>query len=184
MGRGPLAGPVVAAAVILPPDQYESCLPDLRESKKLTAGQRERFCQIIHKITLDVGIGSADVRYIDKYNILEATRTAMRRALNNLNTCPNYVLIDAVALSNLPYKAQSIIRGDESCGSIAAASIVAKVYRDRLMIQFEEQYPGYGFVRNKGYGTPEHLAALMKLGPCPIHRVSFRPVRLAKEALS
>lgn len=185
VGRGPLAGPVVAAAVILPsPDECERYLPNLRDSKQLTTRQREELYEIIYQVALAVGIGSADVRYIDKHNILQATRTAMRRAIFKLNVPPDYVLVDAVTLNGLLCPTEAITHGDKNCGSIAAASIIAKVYRDRLMVKWDSMYPGYGFARNKGYGTPEHLAALTRLGPCPLHRVSFKPVRLAKEAMN
>jgi ribonuclease HII len=185
VGRGPLAGPVVAAAVILPPPaKCQSSLCNLRDSKQLTARQREQLYDTINRVAIAVGIGWADVKYIDKHNILQATRTAMRRAILKLKVPPDYVLVDAVSLTGLACLTEAIIRGDKQCGSIAAASIIAKVYRDRLMIKWDQTYPGYGFARNKGYGTPEHLAALTRLGPCPLHRLSFKPVRLAKEAMN
>lgn len=185
VGRGPLAGPVVAAAVILPPPtECRDYFPTLRESKQLTARQREELYEIIHQVAVAVGIGWADVQYIDEHNILQATRAAMRQAIRKLKVIPDYVLIDAVTIKDLGCPVEAITHGDEQCASIAAASIVAKVYRDRLMVKWDLSYPGYGFARNKGYGTPEHLAALARLGPCPLHRVSFRPVRLAKEAMN
>ena len=185
VGRGPLAGPVVAAAVIFPPaTECRHYFSTLRESKQLTARQREELSEVIYQVAVAVGIGWADVKYIDQHNILQATRAAMRRAILKLKVVPDYVLIDAVSIEGLVCPVEAIIHGDEQCASIAAASVVAKVYRDRLMVKWDQTYPGYGFARNKGYGTPEHLAALAQLGPCPLHRFSFKPVRLAQEAMN
>lgn len=181
-GRGPLAGPVVAAAVILPlAEQCQSRFSTLRESKQLTERQREAWYEVIQAQAVTVGIGMADVKYIDNYNILQATRAAMQQAVRELEIQPDYVLVDAVTLEGLTCPMEAIIHGDEQSATIAAASIIAKVFRDRMMIKLDKTYPGYGFARNKGYGTPEHLAALAQLGPCPIHRLSFKPVRLAQE---
>lgn len=183
VGRGPLAGPVVAAAVVLPPaNECQQHFSVLRESKQVSERRREELYDIIQATAVAVGIGMADVKYIDKYNILQATRAAMQQAVNNLEIDIDYVLVDAVNLPGLKYPMEAIIHGDEQCACIAAASIIAKVFRDRLMVKWDQKYPGYGFVRNKGYGTPEHLAALTKLGPCPLHRLSFKPVRLAQGA--
>lgn len=185
VGRGPLAGPVVAAAVIFPPaKRWHEVFPTLRESKQLTARQREELYEMICQVAVAVGIGEVDVEYIDKYNILQATRAAMRQAILKLKVVPDYVLIDAVWIEGLSCPVEAITHGDKRCASIAAASIIAKVYRDRLMVKWDQTYPGYGFARNKGYGTPEHLAALTRLGPCPLHRFSFKPVRLAQEAMN
>lgn len=181
-GRGPLAGPVVAAAVILPPAvKCRGYLPTLRESKQLTEVRREELYKAIRTVAVSIGIGLADVEYIDRYNILQATRAAMKQAVNKLKIVPDHVLVDAVALEGIACSFDAIVHGDEQCASIAAASIVAKVVRDRLMVKWDRTYPGYGFCRHKGYGTPEHLAALAQLGPCALHRLSFRPVRLAQE---
>jgi ribonuclease HII len=173
VGRGPLAGPVVSAAVILPADFY---LAGINDSKKLTEANREKYYEYIMTEAVAVGIGSIDAKEIDKINIYEATKKAMLAAVNNLAENPDYLLIDAMKLEN-SYPSKSIIKGDAKSISIAAASIVAKVSRDRLMKQYEEEYPGYGFTRNMGYGTKEHLQGLEKIGPSPIHRKSFAPVK-------
>lgn len=173
VGRGPLAGPVVAAAVILPEDFY---LAGINDSKKLTEANREKYYEYIMTEAIAVGIGSVDAKEIDNVNIYEATKKAMLAAVNNLDENPDYLLIDAMKLET-SYPSNSIIKGDAKSISIAAASIVAKVSRDRLMKQYEGKYPGYGFSRNMGYGTKEHLQGLEKIGPSPIHRKSFAPVR-------
>ena len=173
VGRGPLAGPVVAAAVILDPGRR---IPGLRDSKLLTESQRERLAEEIWAHALAVGLGEADPATIDKINILEATRLAMRRALSRLENPPQLVLIDAVRLPALDYPQRAIVKGDRRCASIAAASIVAKVHRDRLMTEWDRRYPRYGFAEHKGYGTSTHQAALRRYGPCPLHRRSFRGV--------
>ncbi|MCL4426081.1 MAG: ribonuclease HII [Firmicutes bacterium] len=170
-GRGPLAGPVVAAAIILP----ESLLiPGLNDSKKIPEEKRERlYDQILHQ-ALAFGVGRADPEFIDQHNILRATFWAMVQAIRNLPLVPDLVLVDGgFPIRNLALPQRAVIRGDSLSCSIAAASIIAKVTRDRLMREYDLVYPEYGFSQNKGYGTPEHLAALTRFGPCPIHRRSF-----------
>ncbi|WP_100330894.1 ribonuclease HII [Bacillus xiapuensis] len=172
VGRGPLAGPVVAAAVVLPSDVY---LPGINDSKKLSASKRERFYDILME-TADVGIGIIPSSDIDRINIYEATKLAMIQALGKLNGHPEYLLIDAMEL-NVLIRQTSLIKGDAKSASIAAASIIAKVTRDRLMKKYSLTYPHFGFDKNMGYGTKEHLAGLREFGPCPIHRTSFSPVK-------
>ncbi len=173
-GRGPLAGPVVAAAVVLP----RRCrLPGLNDSKQVSESVRNRLFVEIVRRAIGVGIGAATEAEIDRLNILEASRLAMRRALEALPVRPDFVLLDAVTLSGLSIPQHSIIKGDGLSCSIAAASIVAKVTRDRLMVEYHRWYPHYNFAEHKGYGTPEHLYHLRAHGPCPIHRRSFAPVR-------
>ncbi len=207
-GRGALAGPVVAAAVILPllsspqekgeregyhtscqgagvPDPPDavplrtllSCFAGVCDSKQLMARERERFYEVIMQHALAVGIGIGSVEVIDERNILQATKYAMRAALTPLRIQPQALLLDAIHLPDIELAQRSIIKGDELCLSIAAASIIAKVTRDRIMIQLHERYPAYGFAQNKGYGTEYHLAALREHGPTPHHRRSFAPVR-------
>ncbi len=175
---GPLAGPVVAAAVIFPPlttgDESSSFPHGVRDSKTLTAKARERLEQEIRQIAHGVGVGVVEVEEIDRINIYQAGLKAMRLALEQLLVTPEHVLIDGRSLSDLPYAQTSFIKGDRDVYSIAAASIVAKVYRDRLMVGLDKLYPEYGFARHMGYGTAAHRAALRQVGPCPIHRRSFR----------
>lgn len=172
-GRGPLAGPVVAAAVILNPERR---IKGLEDSKLLTPIQRESlFDQILAEADA-VGTGIVDPETIDRINILEATRLAMREALFRLSPHPNLVLTDAVRLAGLDWPQKPLIRGDRRSASIAAASIVAKVTRDRLMVEADGRFPQYGFGRHKGYPTREHLLALRKHGPCPLHRRTFHGV--------
>ncbi|NJN70261.1 MAG: ribonuclease HII [Nitrospira sp.] len=166
-GRGPLAGPVVAAAVILP---TRCRLLGIDDSKQLPAKDREQAYTAILEQAVGVGIGSADVAEIDQLNILEATRLAMRRAVDQLAPPPDYLLIDAVALPGFKVPIKPIIKGDSLSVSIAAASIIAKVTRDRLMARYHEIFPEYGFLSHKGYGTAEHLERLARHGPCSIHR--------------
>ncbi len=173
-GRGPLAGPVVAAAVILHPDRP---IEGVNDSKKLTERQRELFFDRITAEALAIGIGSSPPEQIDRINILQATRQAMLEAVNQLAPCPDILLIDGITTISSPLQQQTIKQGDGRSASIAAASIIAKVTRDRLMHEFDRQYPLYGFARHKGYGSAAHLAALRQHGPCPIHRASFRGVR-------
>ncbi len=174
VGRGPLAGPVMAAAVVLP---REIALDGLNDSKKVTPKRREELYDAILGTALAVGIGSASRETIDEINILHAALRAMRDAVRALGLSPDHVLVDGSReISDVEIPQTSIERGDELSAPIAAASIVAKVTRDRLMVGMAETYPGYGFARHKGYGTPEHIAALTKLGPCDIHRRSFRIV--------
>lgn len=177
MGRGPLAGPVVAAAVILNPHAHVPCYDDLRDSKALSATQRERLAPLITQAAVAVGIGAAGPEEIDALGIVQATRAAMAQAVARLSVQPDHLLIDAVPLPEAGIPFRTLIKGDALCRSIAAASIVAKVARDRHMVEEDGAHPGYGFAQHKGYGTPEHLERLAHLGPCPIHRRSFAPVR-------
>lgn len=174
-GRGPLAGPVVAAAVILP---RGFVLPGLRDSKKLTALRRDRFFIEITRQATAVGVSVIDPEVIDRVNILEATRLAMRRAVEALKVTPDYLLIDALTFPEIRIPQKSLIKGDDRSQTIAAASVIAKVTRDRLMLEYDSRYPEYNFRVHKGYGTVEHLRALDRFGPCPIHRKSFRGVRI------
>ena len=168
VGRGPLAGNVVTACVVMP---SEPILPWIDDSKKLSEARREKVYQEILDIALYVGIGEVSPEEIDRINILEATKKAMRDAAAQVPA--DIFLIDAVTGLGLNGQEVPIIKGDATSYAIAAASIVAKVTRDRQMIELDKQYPGYGFARNKGYGTPEHVAALKEMGPCPAHRRSF-----------
>jgi len=176
-GRGPLAGPVVAAAVILHPQQQHSWSRGLRDSKQMSPEQRLLFYERIHKEAWAVGVGVVSAQIIDEVGILRATKMAMTQALANLWVQPDAILIDALTLPKVEAPQKGLIKGDSRCLSIAAASIVAKVSRDGLMADYDGIYPGYGFARHKGYATPEHLRSLQRLGPCPIHRRSFAPVR-------
>jgi ribonuclease HII len=174
-GRGPWAGPVVAAAVILNPD----CIPaNIDDSKVLDEDSRAYLYKRIMKVAI-VAVGIADVDRIDRDNILGATLWAMAEAVAQLTDTPKLVLIDGNRAPRLPMLARTIVKGDAKCLSIAAASIIAKVTRDRLMMELARDYPGYGFERHKGYGTPEHQAAITKLGISALHRRSFKPVQLA-----
>jgi ribonuclease HII len=172
-GRGPLAGPVVAAAVIIAPDRR---IKGLADSKLLPPERREELFHVIQERALAVGVGVVDHETIDRLNILQATRQAMAEALAALAVAPELVITDFVALAGLPCPQRNLVAGDRRCASVAAASIIAKVTRDRLMVAMDTQFPEYGFARHKGYATPEHLAALDKHGPCPIHRRSFSGV--------
>ena len=178
-GRGPLAGPVLAGACVLP-STFD--LPGLNDSKQIPPQQREQLYARIVEQALAWAVGSADVTEIDELNILEATKLAMQRALAGLQVRPHHVLTDAVKLPALDIPQTPLINGDSLSASIAAASILAKVSRDRLMHVYASTYPGYGFEQHKGYPTPEHMAALKRLGPCPLHRLSFAPVRTAVAA--
>ncbi|MCC6139110.1 MAG: ribonuclease HII [Nitrospira sp.] len=175
-GRGPLAGPVVSAAVILP---VRCRLAGADDSKQLSASERERLYAEIMDRAVCVGVGSSTAEEIDRINILEATKLAMRRALAALSPAPDYLLIDAVRLTGVDMPVRPIIKGDALSLSIAAASIVAKVTRDRLMAQFHAVYPQYNFLAHKGYGTEDHLVRLAEHGPSPIHRRTFAPVLAA-----
>jgi ribonuclease HII len=173
-GRGPLAGPVVAAAVILP---YGLLIPGVTDSKQLSSQQRERLFQAIVASAVAFGIGIVDERTIDTINILEASILAMERALAGLTVSPDYLLIDGnFTLPRVPLTQQAVIKGDCLSHSIAAASILAKVTRDRLMIELHERYPRYNFRKHKGYGTREHIALIREFGPCEAHRRTFEPV--------
>ena len=174
VGRGALAGPVVAAAVILDPSRP---LPEgLDDSKKLTPRQRERIADEVLSMAVAFAVGQVEPEDIDRLNISRASRLAMTEALKQLDPCADYLLIDAVQLRELELPQKAIIRGDSVSASIAAASVIAKTYRDALMRSFHEVYPQYNFARHVGYSTREHLAALREHGPCAIHRKSFHPV--------
>ena len=170
VGRGPLAGPVVAAAVILPKDQE---ILYLNDSKKLSEKKREMLYDEIMEKAVDVGIGFASPARIDEINILQATYEAMRMAISKLSVRPDVLLNDAVTIPEVDIPQVPIIKGDAKSKSIAAASIIAKVTRDRLMVEYDEVMPGYDFASNKGYGTKAHIAGLKELGPTPIHRRTF-----------
>lgn len=170
VGRGPLAGPVVAAAVVLPKDMD---IYYLNDSKQLSEKKREQLYEEIMEKAVAVGIGFADEKCIDEINILQADYVAMRLALSKLPVTPDVLLNDAVIIPEVDILQEKIIKGDTKSVSIAAASIVAKVTRDRFMVEMEKKYPGYGFASNKGYGSSAHIEALKKLGPCEIHRRSF-----------
>ena len=172
-GRGPLAGPVVAAAVVLP---EKVSLPGLDDSKKLTPEGRDRFFDEIQRQAIAVGVGEVDNEEIDRINILQASLKAMRGAISALNVRPDRVLVDGNQRPGSGLPEVAIVDGDASSLSIAAASVIAKVTRDRKMIEYDREFPGYGFARHKGYGTREHIDALNRLGPCPIHRRSFQIV--------
>lgn len=172
VGRGPLVGPVVTAAVILPKDFYDERIND---SKKLTEKKRELLYDVIMENALSVGIGVSSPEVIDEINILNATKKAMIEAVNNLTIKPEHLLIDAVKL-DIDIPQTSIIKGDAKSESIAAASIIAKVTRDRMMIELDKKYPMYDFKHNKGYGTKKHIDALYEYGPISEHRKSFAPV--------
>ena len=181
-GRGPLAGPVVAAAAVLPPVWMESGLPvalrGLNDSKQLSATQREKFFAFLASSgEFLYGVAVIEAQVIDTINILRATHQAMREALEELRPAPDHVLVDGLPVPSLRLAHTSLVRGDARSYSIAAASILAKVSRDRLMLEYDRQYPLYGFAEHKGYGTPRHLAALADHGPCPIHRRSFAPLK-------
>lgn len=173
-GRGPWAGPVVAAAVVLDPTRIP---PGLDDSKALDADEREALLAAIQASGASIGIGIADAVRIDQMNILRATLWAMSQAVAQLGVTPRLALVDGNKVPALRCQARAIVAGDARCQSIAAASIVAKVTRDRLMCELARAHPGYGFERHKGYGTPEHKEALFRLGPCSEHRRSFAPVR-------
>lgn len=173
VGRGPLAGPVTVAAVILKPHWFAAGLND---SKKVTPVHREELSKKIHEEAVDISIYSLPPEEIDAVNIYEATMMAMYQAVKNLKVQPDAVIVDAMPL-HFPFPTVSMIHGDARSASVAAASIVAKVYRDHLMDEYDREYPGYGFAKNKGYGTAEHIHALEELGVTPIHRRSFEPVK-------
>ena len=173
VGRGPLAGPVVAAAVILP----QGCkIKGLNDSKKIPKKKHLEVFQAVQDQALSIGIGIIDNQVIDQVNIYEATKLAMKEAISQLSLQPQHLLIDAMKL-DLPISQTSIIKGDANSLSIAAASIIAKVTRDELMKDYDQQFPGYDFTANAGYGTAKHLEVLTKLGVTPIHRTSFEPVK-------
>ena len=172
VGRGPLVGPVVTAAVILPKDFYDERIND---SKKLSEKKRELLYSVIYENAISIGIGISSNEVIDEINILEATKKAMKEAINNLSVKPEHVLIDAVKLDiNIP--STSIIKGDAKSQSIAAASIIAKVTRDRMMVELDKLHPEYDFKHNKGYGTKKHIEAIYKYGILKEHRKTFAPI--------
>lgn len=172
-GRGPLAGPVIAAAVILDPD---TTIPGIKDSKRLCAPRRTELYELINEHALAIGVGRAEVEEIDRLNILQASLTAMKRAFTALGMLPDHALVDGNQCPNLGCSAEPIVKGDSLVPAIAAASIIAKVSRDREMIELDGYYPGYDFARNKGYPTRAHIQALHRLGVTPVHRRSFRPV--------
>lgn len=173
VGRGPLAGPVVAAAVILPENIFISGIND---SKKLSSKKREQLYQEIKNEALAIGIGVVGADVIDEINIYQATKKAMNIAINQLSIFPDFLLIDAMKIDT-PITQRSLIKGDSLSVSIASASIIAKVYRDRLMMEYSKKYPEYQFEKNAGYGTREHIQAIRKFGPTPIHRKTFAPIK-------
>ncbi len=172
-GRGPLAGPVVAAAVILSPGKYPS---GVRDSKQLSPSLRESLFYDICAASLAVGIGIVNERIIDRINILQATHLAMLKAIQNLETKPDFVIIDGILAPKTGLPQKAVPGGDSKSVSIGAASIIAKVSRDRMMVKHDINFPGYGFAKHKGYGTREHIESIRKLGPCSIHRMTFKPV--------
>ena len=187
-GRGPLAGPVVAAAVILSAawanSSFDARLVDLNDSKQLTEAQRDNFFQIITTHPdLRYAIAIVDAATIDRINILQATHRAMNEALAQLQPQPQHVLVDGRPVKSMTLPQTALVKGDSRSYSIAAASVLAKVTRDRMMLEFDAKFPGYGFAIHKGYGVPQHLAAIKKLGPCPIHRMTFAPLKLRQSDL-
>src|SRR5262245_57886055 len=187
-GCGPLAGPVVAAAVVFPRAWLEAGLyPKLRglnDSKQLSEEQREKFFSILTSHPeIRYAIASVDVEMIDRINIRQAAWRAMNIALDQLQPKPEHVLVDGLKIRWLPYPQTALVQGDARSYSIAAASVLAKVSRDRVMLEFDKQHPGYGFAEHKGYATPQHLTAIRERGPCPIHRRSFSPFRAVEAEL-
>ncbi|HEV2392558.1 MAG TPA: ribonuclease HII [Verrucomicrobiae bacterium] len=181
-GCGPLAGPVVAAAVVFPRAWLQtglcSKLRGLNDSKQLTEEQRERYFAILGSLPeIRYAIASVDAEMIDRINIRQAAWRAMNLALDQIEPRPQHALIDGLRIKWLPYPQTALVQGDARSYSIAAASVLAKVTRDRMMVEFEKRFPGYGFAQHKGYSTPGHLAAIQQRGPCPIHRRSFFPFR-------
>ena len=187
-GRGPLAGPVVAAAVILPADWISHGLPvelsRTHDSKQLAPAEREHLFELyVTNPGIRFAVAMVEAADIDALNILRATHRAMNEALARLDPPPEHVLVDGLPVKSIAFPQTAIVGGDARSFAIAAASIVAKVTRDRVMTEYDRRYPDYGFGRHKGYGTPEHLAALARCGPCPIHRRSFAPLRLHQPEL-
>lgn len=169
-GRGPLCGPVVAAAVILKPDDI---IEGVNDSKKISEKKREALYDVIMEKALAVGVGISDVSVIEEVNILNATKLAMKQAIENLGIIPEYVLIDGNQMIDIKVPGETVVSGDAKSESIAAASIIAKVTRDRMLIDWDKEYPEYGFAKHKGYGTKAHIEAIGKYGLTPIHRPSF-----------
>lgn len=184
VGRGPLAGPVVAAAVILPLGLEAPWLPQVRDSKQLTPQKRESLFPLIGEVAIATGIGYVPHDLIDAQGIIKATRIAMCSAVEHLSKPPDFLLIDFVTLPELSLPQRGIAKGDSLSLSIACASIIAKVTRDRLMVALDELYPEYGFARHKGYATREHLSNLRRFGACPIHRKCFTPVTLSQRSMA
>jgi ribonuclease HII len=187
-GRGPLAGPVVAAAAILPAKWAESGLPSelegLNDSKQLTAAQREKYFAFLTACPeVQFAIAQVGAEQIDAINILRATHRAMNNALAQLQSAPEHALVDGRPVKTMTVPQTAIVRGDARSYSIAAASVLAKVTRDRLMLEFDRQWPKYGFAEHKGYGTAQHLEAIAAHGPCPIHRRSFAPLKTTQREL-
>ena len=181
-GRGPLAGPVVAGAVYMSPPfleaEQDGVLVGLTDSKKLTVFQRNCFLALFQdRPEISFATGSASVEEVDELNVLRATHLAMRRAVEALSLAPDHLLVDGLPVKDLPVSATAIVKGDASSLLIAAASVVAKVTRDKMMVRLSEEFPGYGLGRNKGYGTPEHIKAIQNHGPAACHRKSFTPIR-------
>ena len=179
VGRGPLAGPVVSAAVVLPHDLVgdEDWLSVINDSKKLSESKRQMAYEIISREAVSVAVGITNASTIDSVGILPATISSMFTALRGLEVSPDFVLFDFIPLKDCEYPYRSVVKGDTKSYSISAASIIAKVTRDELMKEADEQYPGYGFSGHKGYGTAKHLDAIKRLGPCEIHRRSFAPIK-------
>jgi ribonuclease HII len=175
-GRGALAGPVVAAAVILPSSVDAAQLDGVKDSKLISPAKRERLFHHIYELAISVGVGMAPHSLVDSLGIIRATRIAMKQAIEQLSPYPESLLIDYLRLPELKLPQKGITHGDNLCFSIACASIIAKVARDRIMVELDRDYPGYGLAQHKGYGTRQHVACLLRLGACPIHRRSFRPV--------
>ena len=177
-GRGPWAGPVVAACVVLPSNIV---IEGLNDSKKLSPQKREKLFKIIYDISVSVGVEIIDESVIDSLNILNATHAAMKGALSKIKAGFDLVLIDGLPVPGIGSKNESIVKGDQKSACIAAASVIAKVTRDRIMMEMSVKYPQYSFERHKGYGTKLHFEALKKYGPCPVHRKSFSPVKNMKD---
>jgi ribonuclease HII len=182
-GRGALAGPVVAAAVILPSDVDVAQLDGVRDSKLIAPAKREWLFHHIYQLAIAVGVGMAPHSLVDSQGIIRATRVAMKQAIERLSPSPEWLLIDHLHLPELKLPQKGITHGDNLCFSIACASIIAKVARDRIMVELDGRYPGYGMARHKGYGTRQHVSCLLRLGACPIHRRSFHPVREIAQGL-
>ena len=180
VGRGPLAGNVVAAAVVLNPDL---AIPGLKDSKQLSPLKRESLAQSIKASALAFAIAEADVSEIDRINILQASLLAMQRAVAGLSVQPDFIYVDGNRCPVWEFHSKAVVKGDQLIQSIAAASILAKVYRDKCLQSLHEQYPNYGFARHKGYPTPEHLRARRAYGACPAHRRSFAPVKAVLDAI-
>ena len=180
-GRGPIAGPVVAGACVLPPDFMEE---DITDSKKLTEKKREFFFNVIKDKALYWAVGIVEPAEIDETNILIATHKAMRLAIEGLGVKVDKALVDGLPVKGLPCPHEAIVKGDAKVKAISCASILAKVTRDHIMIDYDKIYPGYGFAKHKGYGTKEHIEAIEKLGTCPIHRKTFEPIYSMEHKLS